>query len=58
MKKFMKSTRKFVRNHKEAIVVGAITIPVIALQYKGIQNMNDYLKDHELYSDYYQLTEA
>jgi hypothetical protein len=53
MKKIVNSTKKFVTDHKEAIVVGGIASAIIVLQHRGIVSLNEFLKDNDLYETYY-----
>lgn len=53
MKKIIVSTKGFVRRHKEALVVGAALGTVAVLQARGITSLNEFLKDKDLFNEYY-----
>lgn len=55
MDKHLASATNFVRRNKTALVVAAITIPVIMLQHKGIKSLNEFLEDKGLTNEYYPL---
>lgn len=57
MNKVIVSTKKFVRKHKEALVVGGVLATVAYLQYQGIKSLNNFLVEHNLFETYY-LTET
>lgn len=47
------SAKNFVARHKVAIAASAVGITIIALQHKGIQSLNEFLKENDLYEKYY-----
>lgn len=57
MNKNLAAAKKFVRRNRNAIVVGAVAVSVIALQQSGIRSLNDFLKEHDLFDEYYFVDE-
>lgn len=53
VKKTAVSTKDFVVRHKVGIALGTI----IVLQARSITKHNEFLKEHELFNDFYKLTE-
>ena len=55
-KKFAR-TRKFASDHKTEIayVTIAILAMVVAIQHGGIQDLNDFIEEHDLTDEYYHL---
>ena len=45
--------QNFVRTHKTAIVLGTIATLVIVTQAKGINRMNAFLVQKDLFNEYY-----
>lgn len=39
--------------NKKALVVAAIALPVVAVQYRAIKNLNAFIYDKGLYSEFY-----
>jgi len=57
MKKTIAKTQDFVHRNRNAIIVGAITTSVIVLQHQGIKSLNEFLKDKDLFDEYYFVDE-
>lgn len=57
MNKHLASAQKFVQRNKTALVVAAITIPVIVLQHQGIKSLNNFLAEKGLDTEYYYVEE-
>lgn len=47
----------FARKHRTAITVVATATPLIALQVRAANEMNAFLKEHDLYDKYYEMNE-
>ena len=45
--------KNFVHDHKVAIAVVATAIPLIALQRRNTKVLNEFLKEHNLFDEYY-----
>lgn len=53
----LRRTKNFVQNHKGAIVVALITVPVVVNQARAIQKMNGFLAENNLFNEYYGIPE-
>lgn len=51
------SVKSYVRRHKKTLIWGASLTSVILLQNRGIQSLNEFLKEKELYEEYYHNNE-
>jgi hypothetical protein len=47
------TTKNFVHKHKEALIVAGVTFTVIAMQDRGIRNLNKFLAEKGLANEYY-----
>lgn len=50
-------TKNFVRRHKVAIAVIATAVPLLALNKRNINATNEFLKEHDLYDEYWATEE-
>lgn len=53
MKNIYRPTQSFVRKHKTAIAVTATVIVCAVISKKGMQQHDDFLKEHGLYEEFY-----
>lgn len=53
MKKSIRSTRKFVADHKVAIAVTATALTCLALNKVALRDHDNFLKEHDLYDEFY-----
>lgn len=53
MKNKFNSTKKFVSDHRVAIAVTVTTSVLVALQIRNASILNDFLKEHDLFDEYY-----
>lgn len=51
------STKNFVHRHRTALTVVATATPLIVLMKRNATIMNDFLKEHDLYDEYYAMDE-
>ncbi len=51
------ATIAFARRHRTAITITATAVPLIALQRHAAKDINAFLKEHDLYDEYYQMDE-
>lgn len=58
MRKQIRSTKKFVANHKVAIAVVITTIVCVKINRTAIVQHNDFLKEHNLYEAFYATEEV
>lgn len=51
--------KKFVTDHKTELVVTALTVTTVAavVTQLGVRSLNEFLKEHDLYDEYYALDE-
>lgn len=52
MHKIANSTKKFVRQHKEALIVGASLGTVIVMMWKAQTSAFDFMKEKGIYEEY------
>ena len=52
--KTIKSTKRFVHNHKTALIVTATSTAWIALMMRNAKELNAFLAEHNLLDEYYQ----
>lgn len=50
-------TKTFVQKHKTALAVVATTIVCAAIAKKGLEQHNEFLKEHDLYDTFYAETD-
>lgn len=55
MKKIMSTTKDFVLSHKKALIVTTGLTAVILVQRSGINSLNEFLKENNLFDTYYKL---
>jgi hypothetical protein len=53
MKNILIQSKNFVVRNKTTLIVGATLSAVIVLQGRGLNAINDFLKEKELYNEYY-----
>jgi ribosomal protein L14 len=53
MKDTLQRTKNFVRRHKGTIIVASVTGIVIVAQANGINKLNNFLKEKDLFDEYY-----
>lgn len=53
MTKLEARVRNYVSTHKKTLVVAASAITLIVVQHKGIQNLNAFLEEKDLFDEYY-----
>jgi hypothetical protein len=53
MKNALITTKNFVLKHKEALIVGTALSAVVVLQNRGIQSLNKFLEEKDLFNEYY-----
>ncbi len=51
------ATVNFARRHRTAITVVATATPLIVLQVKIAEKHNEFLKEHNLFDEYYETGE-
>jgi len=56
MKNKIARTRKFVSDHRVAIAVVATASVGIALQMRNAREWNEFLKEHNLFDEYYDMS--
>lgn len=56
MKERLTQVKKFMKDHKIQIVAGAVAASVIYLQGRGINNLNNFLTEKDLFNEYYATT--
>jgi hypothetical protein len=54
VKKTAKATKKFVSKHRVAIAVVLTATAVLTLNKHNINEMNDFLKAHDLFDEYWK----
>lgn len=56
--KIVESTKSFVRRNKTRVLITttAISTAVAVVQYKAVNQHNEFLKDHDLYAEYHYPT--
>jgi len=59
MNKKIKTTKNWIVEHKTVLLVTAlcVTTVVAVLERHGINQHNDFLKEHDLYEEFYTLSE-
>lgn len=59
LKNRLSRTRNFVKTHKTQLLTTGllITTSVAYLQHQGITSLNEFLKEHDLFDEYYALDE-
>ena len=50
-------TKKFVSDHRVAIAVTVTLTACAALQMRNAKILNEFLKEHDLYDEYYYMDE-
>lgn len=53
MRNKIRSTMNFVYRHRVAIAVSGTVATCAYLHFKSIEELNEFLKEHELYTEYY-----
>lgn len=53
MNKIYQSSKNWVKRNKKHLLVEASLIGVIALQARGLNSLNQFLKDKNLFDEYY-----
>lgn len=54
IKKATTSTKKFVQKHRVAIAIVGTATACAALQIRNAKILNEFLKEHDLYEEYYE----
>lgn len=57
MKNQIRTAKKFVSDHRVALAVTATVIVCGTLQYRNAKVMNGFLKEHNLFDEYYKMEE-
>lgn len=57
MKKSLVTTKNFVKKHRVAIAVTATSVCWLYLMKKNAEQINEFLKEHDLFDKYYQMDE-
>lgn len=57
MKNKLATAKKFVSDHRVAIAVTATATLLIATHVRVIAGHNEFLKEHELFDEFYAMTE-
>lgn len=57
MKTKIARTKKFVSDHRVAIAVTVTLTACAALQMRNAKILNEFLKEHDLYDEYYYMDE-
>lgn len=57
IKQKFNSTKTFVVENKKQILGATAAITVIAIQARGISNLNKFLKEKDLYDEYYFMSD-
>jgi hypothetical protein len=57
MRNKIAAAKTYVQTHKKLIALGVAMTTIIAIQNNGIQNLNEFLKENDLYDKYYQMDE-
>lgn len=47
------SAKNFIKHHKVAVAVVVTATPLILLQMRNTKVLNEFLKEHDLYDEYY-----
>lgn len=53
MTKLERRVRDYVKAHKKALAITSLAFVLVAVQHKGIKNLNEFLEANDLYQDYY-----
>lgn len=53
MTKLERRIRDYVRAHKKHLAVTSLAFVLVAVQHKGIKNLNEFLDTHDLLDEYY-----
>jgi hypothetical protein len=51
------AAKNYVQAHKKHCALTAAAITVVAIQNNGISNLNQFLKDNDLFDSYYRMDE-
>jgi hypothetical protein len=53
------AAKKWVEDHKTPIMLSALTVTstLVVIQHMGIKSLNQFLKDNDLYEQYYLINE-
>ncbi|MDQ3398872.1 MAG: hypothetical protein M3511_14110 [Deinococcota bacterium] len=57
LKQKLASAKEFARNHKTALTVVATATPLLALVMRNAKVTNEFLKEHDLFDEFYQMDE-
>lgn len=57
IKRVASSTKKFVSDHRVGIAVILTTLVCVKLSNVALKEHNDFLKEHDLYDEFYALAE-
>lgn len=59
MRKQIESAKQFVADHKNVIIALAIVIPtsVAIVQHAGLKSHDNFLRENNLYDEYYAMNE-
>jgi hypothetical protein len=58
VKKTAVATKNFVVRHKTTVAVATTVAVMTVINKKALNQHDEFLKDHDLYDEFYNLTEA
>jgi hypothetical protein len=58
MTKLERRVRNYIRAHKKHLAVTSLAFMLVALQHKGIKELNEFLDSKDLLDEYYGIDEA
>ena len=53
MTKLERRIRNYIREHKKALGITALAFTLVAVQHRGIKNLNEFLEANDLLDEYY-----